>query len=194
MPINYRRVNPSAHAADVMKQRAMEFEERAFHCEMDERRLRVLLDIEPNSALLAEALIKAPGEAQSMRAKARRAAGAAPLTPEEVLEVREGYLNTWLEKIEEQHATQTAFSTEAQRLLKLKGKDALSSKERKEIEDEVPEGEKTLAELEAVHNLITETLDAIRDHPDHPGDPSTNGNGTDVDPKSADQALGKGVI
>lgn len=185
MAINYRNVDPHKVASDVMKDRAKEWEERAYAAEMEVRRLEAIQEIDPADGEVAETLMKARAEARSGRGKARRAAGAAPLEPEEAIAVREAFLNNWLTAIETQHAQQSAFLDDARRQLELTGDNAIKGEDRTELEDAIGELEKSVRVLEATHGLATGALDAVQEHPDA----STNGEGS-VDDMTALSVLG----
>lgn len=166
MPINYRNVDPHKVAGDVMKQRALEWDERAYADETEIMRLEAIQKVDPASADIAEALMTARANAKISKGKARRAAGAAPLDVEEVIELRTTFLNRWLTDVEEKHAAQAALVAEGQRLLTLKGKDALESAEKKEVEQDLDQANIGIEMLEATHELVTRLLDNLAAHPD----------------------------
>lgn len=175
MPINYRNVDPSKVAGDVMKDRSLEWEERAYAAEMEVKRLETIQSLDPGDGQVAEALMEKRREAKDARGKAKRAAGAAPLDAEEVIEVRTEFLNRWLTDVETKHAAQTAMLTDIKRQLGLKGRDALSIAEKKEAREGAVETDKAIKMLEATHELITGAIDALNDHPDSSGKGKRNG-------------------
>lgn len=166
MPINYRNVDPNKVAGDVMKERSLEWEERAYATEMEVKRLEAIQPFDPADAQIAEALMEKRREAKEFRGKAKRAAGAAPLDPEEVIEVRTEFLNRWLTDTETKHAAQTAMQADIKRQLGLKGSEALSIAEKKEAREGAVETDKAIKMLEATHALITNAIDTLNAHPD----------------------------
>lgn len=164
MAIEYTRVNPAEVTTDVMKQRAMEAEERAFVTETEAARLHDILAILEPGAQRSEVeseLRNQRLEADKRRKQAKRANGAAPLTEVERDEVRRGFLQKWIEAIESQHAEHTAVRNEQTRLLELSGKSSLEEDEKAEAEQEKKDREEALAQLEVGHALALSRLDAL---------------------------------
>lgn len=166
MAIEYTRVNPAEVTTDVMKQRAMEAEERAFVTETEVARLEgvlVLLESDPGPkrAEFESELRNQRLEAEKRRKQAKRANGAAPLTEVERDEVRRAFLQKWVEAIETQHAEHTAVRNEQNRLLELSGGSALEEDEKAEAEKEKDDREEALAHLEVGHALAIGRLEAL---------------------------------
>lgn len=159
MAIEYTKVNPSEIATDVMKQRALEAEERAYIAEVELERQVRLLKVTPPGELNAEresGVRNQRLEAEKHRRKAQRANGAAPLVDHDRFNVHAGFLGKWIEALEQQHAAQSAIRGEQNRLLELNGKSTLAEDEKAEAELEKTQAETALSEIEIAHSLAIE--------------------------------------
>lgn len=164
MAIEYTKVNPSEVATDVMHQRAMEAEERAFVAEAElERQVRLLSATPPgglNAARESEVRLQAL-TAEKSRRRASRANGAAPLSGTDRVNAHAGFLSNWITTLEQQHAANTAVRNEQARLLELNGKSGLTEDERLEADDEKKRVETVLDEIEIAHELAIELQEQL---------------------------------
>jgi hypothetical protein len=161
MSVNYRKVESGKVSAEVLHERAVQCEERAFVAEVELKRLSAVKDVDPNNGEVAELYYKQIDLAVKARRIAVRAAGASPLKEGEILAARRAALDKWLENIEKNHVAQTAMKNEAQRQLELTGRDALDDEEREGIESDIEMTEKSLLDAEASHGVVIDALDAV---------------------------------
>lgn len=167
MSINYRKTDPNAVGAQVMKERAQELEHRAFAMETEVECCVYLLEIEPTSGELVLQLEAARKDATKLRRAAVRAAGAAPLTAEEIKTIHHAFFNGnqqtgnpgWLASLEQTHAGRIALINEANRQLGLKGIDALAEDEKAEMEEGRDSLLKEIDRLENRHCFCLEAME-----------------------------------
>jgi hypothetical protein len=164
MAIEYTKVNPSEIATDVMKQRALEAEERAYIAQVEATRQERILAITPPGEAHAElesSLRNQRMEAEKSARKAQRANGAAPLSDNDRANVHAGFLAKWIEVLEKQHAAHSAIRNEQNRLLELNGKSGLAEDEKAEAEKEKTDAEVALKEIEVAHELAIELQEEV---------------------------------
>lgn len=161
MALNYRKVEAGKVNTEVMHQRAVECEERAFVAEIELKRLSAVKDVDPNNGEVAELYYKQIDDAVKARRIAVRAAGASPLKEGEILATRRAALDKWVEVIEKNHVGQTAMKNECLRQLELSGRDALDEAERTGTQEDLEAMEKALLDTEASHHVLTAALDDV---------------------------------
>lgn len=161
MAVNYRKVEAGKVSAEVLQQRALECETRAFVSEIELKRLSAVKDVDPNNGEVAELYYKQIDTAVKARRIAVRAAGASPVKEGEILAARRKALDEWLENIEKNHVAQTAMKNEAARQLELSGKDALDDDEREAVQEDIEATEKAILDTEASHHVLTDALDQV---------------------------------
>lgn len=167
MGINYRKVDPQAIGYDVMKQRALESEQRAFGNEIELDHLNALVDKDLADANVADQLRAGERTAARTRRIAERAAGAAPITALERLDAQRKYLDGFLDQIERQHASAKALKGECERQLGLSGDDVIEEQdERDELEEGLRLNERSIRQLEVRHGLILEHLKRLDEEED----------------------------
>lgn len=172
MPIEYRHVDPTKVADEVLFDQAMKAEHEAFVEEVEVARLEKVLEIDPNDGQAAEKLIGHRKQAKTLRDKARRIGKAAKLDPADVNELRALFLNKFLVAVEQDHVAQSTLLAEGERQAKLKGRDAVEGDERKELQADLENARMNLKKIEATHALICGMIDAIKPKT------SENGNGS----------------
>lgn len=161
MSINYRKVDPNAVGADVMKDRALELEQRAYAMETEVDCLVVLLEADPANGTLVKQLEDAKEQVEKLRRAASRGAGAAPLTTQEVTGAQTQFLENWLENLERSHAQMTALANEAKRQKGLKGVDALDAIELVEVDMAAKQLEHDIEVLELRHEFCVGRMASV---------------------------------
>lgn len=161
MSINYRKVDPMAVSSDVMKQRAIELEQRAYAMETEVDCLVRLCEEDPTNGILIDQLSDARTLVEKLRRAATRGAGAAPLSSSDVQNARSTFLDQWLKSLEETHAQRVAFLNEANRQLGLKGSDALTGDEIADADQAIAQLTKEIEQLESRHVFCNERIDNL---------------------------------
>lgn len=161
MSINYKKTDPQAVGHRVMKDRAFDLESKAFSMECEEECVIYMLEEDPPNDNLPQMLEDAKQGVTRFRRAAMRAAGASPLTPEEVKATHDTFLENWLVKIETTHAERMALLNEAKRQLELSGDDQLTDEEALEIRVGLDSLEPEIYALELRHKFCLRKMSEI---------------------------------
>lgn len=163
--MKYEEIDAEAMGTQVLKQRALEADQRAFVQEVMVKQMERLVskDKPANRDARQAALETAQEQAQKERRRANRAKGAegVTVTTNEVKEQRRAFLKQWKAQLEGEHKAHSLLKKERERVLKITGVNAPDEDDIARIEGEIAENEKAILELEEAWKTAKEEITAL---------------------------------
>lgn len=155
--------DPDAAGIVALRQRALEYEQKAFQQEIEVKRLAKIVASLPAGDLkdeLTEALNTQTAEANKQRRKANRARQGVggDIKPEELRQNKRAFLRSYKQQLQATYRAHEVQAQERERVLALKGANALSDDERVEVEAHLVEDRRNMEIIDSAYLVAKEEL------------------------------------